>query len=711
MATLANLQAYTTGSDIALAFQPNQLTWGRTGNDIVIGYNTINRLQGGGSFDILIGDIETPQLVEVSPRNWQNKYILGDWKKPYYTNGNPLFLGLDDFAIIADFEPSNDIIQLHGKASDYQTLDFYLGTVIWHKQEILPGITVPDVVTIIPTTGLDLNASYFQYVGYTPPALSLLEAKQLGGEGFEIGFGITSDRQGNVYVVGGTSSDLSGPNQGNRDVWFAKYDGTGNEIWRKQFGSTSFDFAFGIAVDPQGYIYLTGSTEGNLFNAKSGEVSDAWLAKFDNNGTAVWQKQFGNEGFFTHNSYAIDVDARGNVSLSGVSVESTAEGAILPTTDDAWVARFDTNGNQQWFQQFGTPNDLVAFDESYTIALDKEDNIFTAGFTTAAIGSTPYNGLYDAWLAKNDKNGNQLWAKNIGTTDFDWAWAVDTDSKDNVYVTGWTLGNLGGINAGSYDAWLAKYDNDGNQKWVRQFGTSGDDEAFGVKVDSLDNVYVIGYTDRAFRGKTNKGDYDAWVTKFDKLGNQQWVQQFGTAGTDHAYDITVSDSSVYITGITDGSLGTANEGSFDAWVVKLNGENGNIENFTDTLNSYIQPQKQASEILASTPTLGQFSQSVSNQTDELFTSVPKDVDLLQLATNASAQIFNTTPDVLANYSSLQKLSANLTPSGEVLTPSGGVGTTSLDPTNQLLTQFSNVEINSLLLPSAQPSIFNLPTPN
>ena len=689
MVPTINLQAYTTGSDLAAAFQPNQILWGRTGNEILIGYNALSSNQSLSTLDILVGDLEIPLLVEPYPRNWHNKYILGDWQKPYYANGNPFLLGLNDFALIIDFEPNQDIIQLNGKASDYQTFEFLLSTVIWHKQAILPGISVPDIVAIIPTMGLDLNANYFQYTGYAPAAPSLIQAKQIGSAGFELGNSITVDKNGYVYVAGGTSSDLSGPNQGNRDVWFAKYDGTGNEIWRKQFGSTSFDFAFAIAVDQKGDIYLTGVTEGDLFNAKSANVlSDAWLTKFDSDGNPIWQKQFGNDdnSFFLHNSYAIDVDASGNVSLSGTSVKGTAEGAILPTTDDAWVARFDTNGNQQWFQQFGTPNDLVAFEESYALTLDKEGNTFTAGFTTGAIGSTPYNGLYDAWLAKNDKNGNQLWAKNIGTTDFDWAWGVDTDSEDNVYVTGWTLGNLGGINAGSYDAWLAKYDNDGNQEWVHQFGTSGDDEAFGIKVDSYDNVYVIGYTDGAFTGKTNKGDYDAWVTKFDNLGNQQWVQQFGTAGTDHGYDITVSDSSVYVTGITDGSLGTANQGSFDAWVVKLNGENGNIENFTDTLDSYIQPQKQGSEILALAHTFGQFSQSLSNQTDELFASVPKDVDLLQLPTNASAQIFNTTPDVLANYSSLQNLlNANLTSYGGVITSYGGVGTTSLAPTNQLLT--------------------------
>jgi hypothetical protein len=262
MATLSNLQTYTPGSDIAAAFQPNQLIWGRTGNDVVLGYSPVNPLPGESTLDILIGDIELPQLVDPFPRTWRDKFILGDWKKPYYSNGNPFSLGLNDLAIIIDFNPANDIIQLHGGASDYQTFDFFnFGTVIWHKQEILPGIVVPDVVSIVLTPDLDLNASYFQYVGSAPAAPSLPNSKQLGTEGYEIGFGITSDRYGNVYVVGGTSGDLGGSNQGNRDVWFAKYDSSGNEIWRNQFGSTSFDFAFGIGVDQEGNIYITGTTK------------------------------------------------------------------------------------------------------------------------------------------------------------------------------------------------------------------------------------------------------------------------------------------------------------------------------------------------------------------------------------------------------------------------------------------------------------------
>ena len=713
---------YTPGSDLATSSKPNQVIWARTGNDIVLGYQPLNANVGIYQLDTLVGDFELPQLVDPVPRIWRNKFILGDSQTSYYAHGNPFLLGLNDWALIADFNPTKDKIQLFGQPSNYQLLDLDFVTVISYKQEIFPNFTVPDVVAILLNGSLNLNNvsfhlnlndSYFQYVDHTTAKVVNSKIKQIGTEGLEITDSIASDTFGNVYVAGTTTGSLIAPNVGLRDIWFSKYDSTGNLLFSKQFGTIANEGVYSIVTDQENNLFMVGSSQGNLSGPLQGSDADAWIAKYDSNGNQQWlQKIVGTGVGQPAGSYGVDIDALGNVYVSGVVNVPTPPDSEFPLSTDNFVAKYDNNGNQQWIVQEGKPG-IYDFDEAYNLTVDSEGNSYRVGFTTSDFAGTPAT-LYDAWISKHDSSGQQEWIRQIATPDYDWAWGVDTDSKGNIFVTGWTLGSLAGTpgNVGSYDAWLAKYDKNGNQQWVRQFGTSGDDEAFGVKVDSYDNIYVTGYTDAAFAGHTNKGDFDAWVAKFDNLGNQQWIQQFGTAGTEEAYDITVSGSSVYITGITDDSLGTANQGSFDTWVVKLNGENGNIKNFTDTLNSYIQPQKQGSEILASTHTLGQFSQSLSNQTDELFTSVPKDIDLVQLGTNASAQIFNTTSDVLANYSSLQNLlSANLTPSGEVLTPSGGVGTTSLDPTNQLLTQFSNVELNSLLLPSAQPSIFNLPTLN
>ena len=202
----------------------------------------------------------------------------------------------------------------------------------------------------------------------------------------------------------------------------------------------------------------------------------------------------------------------------------------------------------------------------------------TSGGTNAGSG----NGSYDPWLVKLDTDGNQQWVKQFGSPDYDFLWDVKTDSKDNVYATGWTLGDLGGKNAGDYDAWLAKYDTNGNQQWIKQFGTSGDDAPYmnGLDVDSNDNIFVAGYTDSNLGGE-NAGSYDAWVAKYDSNGNQQWIKQFGTPEYDTATTVRADTyGNLYVSGITEGSLGGINAGSDDSWVVKLDANNGTIENFT-----------------------------------------------------------------------------------------------------------------------------------
>ena len=114
--------------------------------------------------------------------------------------------------------------------------------------------------------------------------------------------------------------------------------------------------------------------------------------------------------------------------------------------------------------------------------------------------------------------------EQFGTNTFDWSWDVATDVNDDIYITGWTLGDLEGSNAGSYDVWVAKYDSDGNQQLLDQFGTAGDDAALGIDVDNSGNYYLTGYTDGDIAGNGNAGSYDAWVAKYDTNGEQLWIR-------------------------------------------------------------------------------------------------------------------------------------------------------------------------------------------
>src|SRR5262245_1827914 len=74
----------------------------------------------------------------------------------------------------------------------------------------------------------------------------------------------------------------------------------------------------------------------------------------------------------------------------------------------------------------------------------------------------------------------------------------------------------------------------GNIEWLHQFGTATSDEASDVAVDASRNVYVVGNTDDALPGQAAVGGVDLFLRKYDSAGNEVWTRQFGTAGDDRA---------------------------------------------------------------------------------------------------------------------------------------------------------------------------------
>ena len=101
----------------------------------------------------------------------------------------------------------------------------------------------------------------------------------------------------------------------------------------------------------------------------------------------------------------------------------------------------------------------------------------------------------DAFFAKYDSTGVQQWIKKLDTSSDDYVEAIAVDSSDNLYVGGHTYGAFTGINAGGLDAFFAKYDSTGEtQEWIVQLGTTNDDRLDAMAVDSNDNLLVGGRT-------------------------------------------------------------------------------------------------------------------------------------------------------------------------------------------------------------------------
>nr|NCR19845.1 hypothetical protein [Microcystis aeruginosa LL13-03] len=389
--------------------------------------------------------------------------------------------------------------------------------------------------------------------------------RQFGTSGGDSGSGVSSDSYGNIYVTGYTNGSLPGnTNFGNNDFFVAKYDVYGNRLWVKQFGSAYSDYATGISSESSGNTYVSGRTEGG---------EDAFVAKYNANGNSLWMAQFGTSGY--DSATGVSSDGSGNVYVSGYTDGSFPSYTNLGSYD-AFVAKYDTSGNPVWVKQFSTSS----HDYAEGISSDSNGNVYVSGKTFGSFLGYTNLGLYDAFVAKYDGNGNQLWLRQFGTSGDDEITGISSDSSDNVYVTGSTKGGLPGYsNLGSYDAFVAKYDGNGNQLWLRQFGTSGNDEITGISRDIDNNVYVTGYTTGSLPGNINAGGSDAFVAKYNANGTLNWVRQFGTSAADSANGIRIDSSgNVYVTGDTSGGLpGNSNSGGSDAFVVGFDSD-GNILN-------------------------------------------------------------------------------------------------------------------------------------
>jgi Beta-propeller repeat len=623
-----------------------EAVFGRRGNDSLYADSPVANRNQRQNIDILFGDLfdNTPEEYEIIlniqniqqggnpllilerniPSVGRDRHVLGDTRSSYYLNpGSPLALlttnlfGTNEFAIIYDFAPAHDTIQLNGKPEDYILLDLNGIRVEGIQQAFFgKGIFslkqgIPDLVGYIiarPEVQLSLTGDYFEFVGNKPAKKpQQRRVEQLTSPGLELGIGSATDPSGNVYITGWTTGTLQGTSKGLADYWVAKYDRRGNQQFIKQFGTSSSELALDVETDSSGNFYLAGGTQGSLFGPKQSEGQDGWIAKYDPNGNLLWGRQFGDnltEGF-SIGSLALDVDSAGNVYASVLSIKENNRRDIFdfPAQDDSWAIKFDKDGNQQWFTQIKDPNASFPFnitpffDEAYDISVDKDGNTYLTGWTQGLVKEAdPISPTvkYDIWLAKVNPGGQVDWVQQLGSPNqgLDFAWGVDTDSKGNIYTYGWTTGDLvqGSQANTSYDIWLAKFRPDSTLEWVRQFGTPKDDGALlgDLKIDAKDNIYMTGYTNGRL-GRRNRGGYDAWTAKFDSAGNSKWVQQFGSAGLDYATGLSINNKTgkVYVTGFTDGPLGNVNTEAVDAWVAELDGRRGRIDRFTGSAKGAI----------------------------------------------------------------------------------------------------------------------------
>jgi hypothetical protein len=390
-----------------------------------------------------------------------------------------------------------------------------------------------------------------------------------GGSLDDASSGIAVDTEGNTYVSGGTTGSLDGPNAGDFDAVLAKFDGAGTLVWIRQLGSAAYDYARDVAVDRSGEITLIGYTAGDLDGPSAGG-NDVFVARFRPDGTLRWVTQLGSAG--DDQSWDLAVDAAGGTVIA---LRTTGDLAAPNAGDfDYGIARLDPDGNVVWTRQAGTALE----DMGHSIAVTPDGVAFLVGYTTGVVESGATNaGGRDLFVARYESDGTQTWIRQRGGAGDDRAQDATVDDAGDVWVAGATSGALDGEPArGSDDILVAKWSPAGAHAFTRLYGGTGSDYSFAIAVAPSGLVSVGCSTTGAFDGEPFAGGTDLCAMSLERDGTRRWTRILGTPVYDAISSVAISpafaDLALFSV-ITAGPLaGAANHGSNDLGFLRFDSD-------------------------------------------------------------------------------------------------------------------------------------------
>lgn len=261
-----------------------------------------------------------------------------------------------------------------------------------------------------------------------------------GGGGYDYGNSISLDSFGNIWVVGsfrntvdfnpgnGTSNKTA---VGGSDIYVLKLNFLGNFGSVNTMGGNDNDEATALAIDPFGFLYVTGTFEGtadfnpgnSTTNLTSNGDSDIFLIKLNFSGGLLSGKSIGSAE--SDGATDILVDNYSNILLTGYfssTMDCDPSNSTFNLTslgyEDVFTLKLDNMGNLLWGKAFGNNN----FNRGNSIAIDQDGNVYTGGFFRGICDIDPgtnvvpinSNGYMDIFLQKLDQNGDFLNAITIG---------------------------------------------------------------------------------------------------------------------------------------------------------------------------------------------------------------------------------------------------------------------------------------------------------
>lgn len=394
---------------------------------------------------------------------------------------------------------------------------------------------------------------FFLFISLFSQRNDLLWLQHVTGTGTSVPVSVVIDAAGNHYVAGNfattiTIGSTNYTSAGGQDIYVIKYNNQGQVLWVRTIGGASAENVSGIALSPDGsFLYVGGSFQSancNFGTTTLGTtgVNDVFIAKYNtSNGSLVWaiRSAYGATQQLVGN---LNIDNQGNIIQIGKYIDNvTFYGGTFSLTSpyvgiqQNYVSKFDVNGNLIWAKHFlgnnsnsfirnaSADNNFYYFSGFYADSIKLDANVLTS------IGGTR-----DMFIFRTDLNGNVQWIRKVTGTGEDYLIRHHTDFSSFIFVSGYyssptlSIDSTNSVlslktcpNVGSNDIFTACYAFDGTLQWVRNYGSTGNDQGLGVFANNDHVIFTGSYTGNISFGSfslTNNST-DAFMLEKDRNAN------------------------------------------------------------------------------------------------------------------------------------------------------------------------------------------------
>ncbi len=344
---------------------------------------------------------------------------------------------------------------------------------------------------------------------------------------------IAVDESGNVYAAGGfrgTFSDqgISVTSSGNVDILLVKYSPSGELLWARSAGGPYGDVAFGVESDKDGNVYIVGAYSGlavfgdtivSNLDPDGANLPFSFIARYSPDGDLRWVRtpdlDFQPQNYPSNVAYGIKLDRFGDLVVAGSynctlpSQEDSAFSTMrfgdeafrtcdYTSYDYVYAQKIDTLGNTEWVHSVGGSASLGVLQ---SIAFDPQGDIWLGGniggaeqFISGPVSLT-YNlgGGLQGLVYELSTAGEPLSGFLIDATAGSNVEDLIVANNGELFLSGWFRGSLNGAPpASGYDGFFMRTSPGGAPVWANRLVGIGDDFFSGIASTTQPNEVVGG---------------------------------------------------------------------------------------------------------------------------------------------------------------------------------------------------------------------------